>query len=499
MADQVHQNVLIVSRDSQLIRLALEVLAGNGIRGQAVGDVGSATDRTREQEWDLVLIDPARAEGDGFELLAALKVNWPELPVVMIGAQADPPERRHCRSQGEATDGRDPVRLAVRAMREGCEDFLPRPVEREAVKSLIETLLPNHEVPLAAGAEDQTRCLYQIVGKSPELLETIRLAGKVAPTSVPVLVTGESGTGKELIAYYLHRQSSRRRGPYVQVNCVALSESLLESELFGHERGAFTGAIAQRKGRFEMAHGGTLLLDEIAETGRRLQAKLLRVLEQQDFERVGGSESVRVNVRVIATSNRNLAAEVRAGRFRLDLYYRINGVHLTMPPLRQRTEDIPLLVWHFVNLYAREVRRHVAQLDPKMLELFCRCRWPGNVRQLRNAVRTALILGQGRTLSLAGPASLQAELLAGESTESECLSLQDLERRAIFEALRRTNRHQAKAARLLGITDRTLREKLRRYRRDGEARPADGDPLPKSLSEERPLRVGEDRWVTELA
>jgi len=235
------------------------------------------------------------------------------------------------------------------------------------------------------------------------------------------------------------------------------------------------------------------------ETDRALQAKLLRVLEQQDFERVGGSESVRVNVRVICTSNRDLAAEVRAGRFRLDLYYRIKGVQLTIPPLRRRPEDIPLLVWHCVNLYAREVGRHVAQLDPKMLELFGRCRWPGNVRQLRNAVRTALILGEGKTLSLTGPASLQAELLAGESTESECLSLRDVERRAIFEALRRTNRHQAKAARLLGITDRTLREKLRKYRRDGEARLAEAEATPGSLSEERPLRAGENRWVTELA
>ncbi len=487
MADQVHQDVLIVSSDSRLIRLVLEVLAGNGIRGQAVGDVSSAMDRTQGQEWDLVLIDPSRAEGDAFELLSPLKVNWPELPVVMIG-----PEEA-------ATEGPQPVALAVRAMREGCEDFLPRPVDREAVKALVEALLPNHQVPLAAGAEDHTRCLYQIVGKSPELLETIRLARKIAPTSAPVLVTGESGTGKELVAYYLHRQSNRRRGPYVQVNCVALSESLLESELFGHERGAFTGAIARRKGRFEMAHGGTLLLDEIAETGRALQAKLLRVLEQQDFERVGGSESVRVNVRVICTSNRDLAAEVRAGRFRLDLYYRIKGVQLTIPPLRRRPEDIPLLVWHCVNLYAREVGRHVAQLDPKMLELFGRCRWPGNVRQLRNAVRTALILGEGKTLSLTGPASLQAELLAGESTESECLSLRDVERRAIFEALRRTNRHQAKAARLLGITDRTLREKLRKYRRDGEARLAEAEATPGSLSEERPLRAGENRWVTELA
>jgi DNA-binding NtrC family response regulator len=245
----------------------------------------------------------------------------------------------------------------------------------------------------------------------------------------------------------------------------------LESELFGHERGAFTGAVQQRKGRFERAHGGTLLLDEISETSPRLQAELLRVLEQQDFERVGGSELVRVNVRVVCTSNRDLAAEVQRGCFRRDLYYRISGIHLTVPALRQRKADLPVLVWHFVNLYAREVRRRVDRLDPAMLEAFERHTWPGNVRELRNVVRTALILGEGPTLTLAKGQDLARGTLTGGATAGTSLSLQELERQAIFEALRRTKSHQAKAAMLLGITDRTLREKLRRYRQDGQSQP----------------------------
>jgi DNA-binding NtrC family response regulator len=256
-----------------------------------------------------------------------------------------------------------------------------------------------------------------------------------------------------------------------------LSESLLESELFGHERGAFTGAYCRRKGRFERAHGGTLLLDEISETGPRLQAELLRVLEQQDFERVGGSELIRVNVRVISTSNQDLAGDVERGRFRRDLYYRMCGFHLTVPPLRQRREDIPVLVWHFVNQYAREVRRRITELDGEMIEAFNRHHWPGNVRELRNTVRTALVLGSGPVLSLEGmdgfPPGVQPP---EEHAPLSTLSLEDLERRAILEALRRTKSHQAKAARILGISDRTLREKLRRYRQAGQLQAA-GDRL----------------------
>ncbi len=253
----------------------------------------------------------------------------------------------------------------------------------------------------------------------------------------------------------------------MRVNCAAISEALLESELFGHERGAFTGAIARRKGRFELAHGGTLLLDEVTETGPRLQAELLRVLEQQDFERVGGSQRISVNVRIISTTNRDLPAMAKAGQFRTDLYYRLAGVRIDIPPLRHRKEDIPPLVWHFVNQFARETGRPITQLDPEMMELLYQCDWPGNVRQLRNVVRTALIFGAGGTLSLSEAPWLQSEL-AGDrgGPVSGSLLLRDVERRTILEALRITDSHQAKAADLLGITDRTLREKLRRYRQE---------------------------------
>ncbi len=284
---------------------------------------------------------------------------------------------------------------------------------------------------------------------------------------MPVLIAGESGTGKELLSYLIHDSSSRRSGPYVRVNCAALSDSLLESELFGHERGAFTGAYTQRKGRFELAHGGTLLLDEISETCPRLQAELLRVLEQQDFHRVGGMQSVCVNVRIISTTNRDLTAEVEAKRFRRDLYYRLAGLTLKVPPLRERPEDIPVLVWHFVNLYASEVRRRITELDRELLEAMAAQPWPGNVRQLRNVVRTAMVMGEGPCLSIEDLGAMKEDLLAPAAPAGMSLQLDEMERQTILKALERTQRNQVKAARLLGITDRTLREKLRRYREDG--------------------------------
>jgi len=288
------------------------------------------------------------------------------------------------------------------------------------------------------------------------------------------LIAGQSGTGKELIAQLIHAESRRAGGPFVKVNCAALNDGLLESELFGHEKGAFTGASRRHKGRFERASGGTLLLDEITETQPRFQAKLLRVLEQMSFERVGGAEDISVNVRVLSTTNTDILAEVESGRFRADLYYRLASVKLTVPPLCQRKEDIIPLTWLFVNEFGHEAKRPITSIDTTTLEILHNCDWPGNVRQLRNVIRTALIFGDGEVLSLADAPWLIEELqprrtvdssdrfLSGES------SLEELERRAILATLRRTDGNKAKAAKVLGISDRTLRDKVKRYERAGE-------------------------------
>jgi transcriptional regulator with PAS, ATPase and Fis domain len=303
----------------------------------------------------------------------------------------------------------------------------------------------------------------------------VELARKAAPTSAPVLIEGESGTGKELLAQLIHESSHRCKGPFIKVNCAAMNESLLESELFGHEKGAFTGAISFRKGRFEAADGGTLMLDEITETPLVFQAKLLRAIEEMSFERVGSNESILINVRILSTTNRSIIEQVRQGKFRADLYYRLSGVRLCVPPLRDRKDDIVNLIWLFVNEFASEAGRRITGIERKTLALFEHYRWPGNIRQLRNMVRSAMILGGGESLSVDEIPWLLDELT--EQTEPQehsewnpvhpaGASLEDLERRAIIETLDRHHGNQAQAARILGISDRTLRDKIKRYRKE---------------------------------
>ncbi len=493
-------NVLLVSQAPDLVRLVLETLARKKILGMVAGDAEAALDFLDKNDYGLVLTDnpisrqagiPARKD-DVFELLAKIRTGWPELPVVMVAG-----------NDGRKTYARQQIiETAVRAIRAGCCDFLPQPVSRDRLEKLLDTIVPNRPVQTIASTEEGTGCVYTIVGKSPNLIQTVALARKVAPTSAPVLISGDSGTGKELISYVVHYSSRRAQGPFVKVNCAALSETLLESELFGHEKGAFTGAYTQRKGRFEAAHGGTLLLDEISETPLRFQAKLLRVLEQQDFQRVGGNENITVDVRIISTTNKDLSQEIAEGRFRQDLYYRLCGVRLVVSPLRHRKEDLPDLVWHFVNLYAGQVQRRINRLNPEMMELFSKYHWPGNVRQLRNVILTSLVLGVGETLSLADVSWLFNELqplpeIGGpgfaqratpdrqmtedikQKTETHPSSgelagvpLAQLERQAILETLKQTNGNQTRAAKVLGISDRTLRDKIRRYRQQRCLQPA---------------------------
>ena len=495
-------NVLIVDNDPELIRFMLEILARKGIHGIIANDKKTAIDLLDKGNCDLVFtsdkipasaaMTPLQKQGRrsnlsgqsrlGFELLRKIRANSPELPVVM--ATSNEPRPSEGLDEQRATSD-ELIETAVKAIHAGCCDFLIKPLQPEKIESLLDTFLPNHSISTIASAQEDIRCLYQIVGRSEKLAQTVNLAKRIAPTSAPVLITGESGTGKELISYLIHHESRRAQGPYIKVNCVALSDSLLESELFGHEKGAFTGAYTQRKGRFEMAHGGTLLLDEITETPLKFQAKLLRVLEQQDFERVGGNENVKVDIRTISTTNKDLLQEVQQGRFRQDLYYRLSGVRLIISPLRERREDLPDLVWHFVNLYAGEVQRRITKLDPMMMGIFTKYHWPGNIRQLRNVVRTSLILGVGETLSLADVSWLFDELqpLPQENNLSSgnCQSsisglggvpLVQIEQRAILDTLRQTAGNQTKAAKVLGISDRTLRDKIRRYRQQGCLQPA---------------------------
>ncbi|MBN1359549.1 MAG: sigma-54-dependent Fis family transcriptional regulator [Sedimentisphaerales bacterium] len=493
-------SVLIVEHEPATARFMLEIFARRGISAQWAPHKKAALDALDRNRFNLTFISTqlgtAQDDSNGFELLGAIRAQAPEMPVVMVAGHPYTTGGIDSPNASQVHDGsllHIGTQAAVRAMQAGCRDFLLKPLKRQTLEGLLETLLPNRQVATVASAREGDRDLYQIVGKSPKLVQTVTLAEKIAPTSVPVLISGESGTGKELISLLIHHHSKRAMGPFVHVNCAALSDTLLESELFGHEKGAFTGAYTQRKGRFEMAHGGTLLLDEITETPAKFQAKLLRILEQQEFERVGGNENIKVNVRVISTSNRDLLGEVQAGRFRADLYYRLSTARVVVPSLRERREDLPELVWHFVNLYAREAQRRIARLDPDMMNIFAEYPWPGNIRQLRNVVLTSLILGVGSTLSLADVSWLFDELqplpqqasnqppaiTAGVTSEPAQdqpsgvggIPLADLERHAIIETLRQTSGNQTKAAKVLGISDRTLREKMRRYRKQETLEP----------------------------
>jgi DNA-binding NtrC family response regulator len=476
------RNILLVEDDPGIARLLLECCAKKGVHADLAGDKKTALDLLDKNIYNLVFTNLNLRPGSdlplndlaGLTILAHIKSNFPNLPVIMI-ANHHPEDGRPYQNL---------VSLAVQAVHSGCSDFLTTPLDKQKIQTLLDTLLPQNPVCSYACLQQDEKHLYSIVGRSPRLLQTLNLAAKIAPTSAPVLISGESGTGKELIAHLVHQLSDRADKPYIKVNCAALTESLLESELFGHEKGAFTGALNRRKGRFEMADGGTLLLDEISETPLAFQAKLLRVLEQQCFERVGGNDNVDVDVRIISTTNKDLSALVQQGKFRLDLYYRLGSLRLLIPPLRERPEDLFDLSWHFVNLFAPQTKRNIQKLDPDMMRIFENYNWPGNIRQLRNVIITSLVFGIGQTLSLAdvswlfdqlaplpqqtnAPSQQLAPEMENTPAPQACLAgipLVQVEKQAILDTLRQTAGNQSKAAKILGISDRTLREKVRKYR-----------------------------------
>lgn len=446
---------LILESDSRQVRPVLEALARRGLRGTVATTARAAMTLLERGRWHLAMVSgdfPVGGDADrGQTLLCALRAEHPELPIIML-----------CDAQT--------VAAATDALRAGCADVLQKPLTAEAVDATLDRFLPNHKPAYAAVVTGQEGREYPIVGSSAALRRAIQTAEAIAPTSAPVLIAGPSGTGKELLAELIHRRSKRAAGPLVRVNCAALSESLLESELFGHEKGAFTGAVLCHKGRLERAHSGTLFLDEITETPPAFQAKLLRALEQMQFERVGGVESIRVNVRVVSTTNRDILSQVRAGTFRADLYYRLCGVCVRMPALRERLDDLPGLIWWFVNEFAHEAGRAITAIDPRTLTLFEAYAWPGNIRQLRNTVRTMMVLGRGSVLSAMQTPEVLEQLtqdvgvVAGNDTlDLLDRPLEEIERQAILTALRQANGNRTRAAQRLGISDRTLREKVKKY------------------------------------
>ena len=413
--------ILLVEDRQSLRRMLERALTGEGYAVVTAADGETAMARLAEEDFDLVLTDLKLPAASGLEVLAASRAAHPDLPVVVLTAYGT-------------------VRSAVEAMRLGAIDFLEKPVEIDQLFKLVGSLITgqDRENELAVDGGPV------IVGRHPRMRAALRLLRRVAPTDSTVLLTGESGTGKELFARALHALSGRAEGPFVAVNCAAIPEGLLESELFGHERGAFTGAQRRRLGRFEQAAGGTLLLDEIGELSAAVQGKVLRVLEERTFERVGGGATLTADARLVAATNRDLETMVAQGGFRSDLFYRLDVFPIELPPLAQRASDIPLLARHLLARLAARQGRPQRGLSEDAGELLAGQEWPGNVRQLANLLERALILCEGPRLTAA---VLQPLLNQGGA---------DDERRQVREALRQADGDKRRAAELLGVSYRTM-------------------------------------------
>ncbi len=440
-------NILCIE-DEPAVGVVLEqTLTEFGHQTTLVSSVTEGLKAIAAQSFDLIISDYRMPEGTGIDLLEMLREQGYEIPVII-------------------TTGYASVENAVLSMRHGAADYLTKPLRSESLRIAVTNAVEL--VRLRRQNEDVRRELDQlrtrtIVGSSDAVRQVLETIAAVAPTRATVLLEGESGTGKELFARAIHDQSPRSGQPFVTVNCAALPEGLVESSLFGHERGAFTGATARAHGAFERAHRGTLLLDEISEMRLDLQAKLLRAIQEQEFERVGGNVAIKVDVRIVATTNRDLLAEVEAGRFRRDLYYRLHVVPIRSPALREHPEDIPDLVEHFVRQFSGQLGVKPPRVPEATLEMLKRRRWSGNVRELANAIERAVILFRGEL----GPEAFGAPPPPGAiattppPTESEAtLNLRLLERHAIERALVATGGHRTRAADLLGISERTLRNKL---------------------------------------
>jgi two-component system nitrogen regulation response regulator NtrX len=445
------EHILIVD-DERAIQTSLRgVLEDEGYRVTAVGSAEEALARLADDAPDLVFLDIWMPGMDGLEALAEIKQRRPETAVVMIS-------------------GHGTIETAVKATKLGAYDFVEKPLSLEKTLLVVERTLEH------ARLEQQHRQLrervergQEIVGKSAIIEELRQQIAVAAPTTGRVLIHGESGSGKELVARAIHARSTRAEGPFVEVNCAAVPEELIESELFGHERGAFTGAVARRRGKFELADGGTLFLDEIGDMSVKTQAKVLRVLEEQAFERVGGKETIRVDVRVITASNQNLQEQIGAGRFREDLFYRLNVIPIEVPPLRKRREDIPPLVQHFIALFSAENGRRPKTIAAEALAYFLTYDWPGNVRELRNMVERLVIMAPRDVIGpedLPPPLRTREEPEAGEDPQRD-RKLKDardaFERAYILGELRAHEWNMTRTAEKLGIERSHLYRKLKAY------------------------------------
>ncbi len=454
MKETQGKSVLVVDDDPAHRTMLSTLLGGWGYSVTEADDGDTAVDMVHKRPFDLILMDIRMVRLSGPEALKAVKAFNPAIPIIIMTAYSS-------------------VQTAVETLKNGAYDYLTKPLDFDELRHSMERAMDHTRL------KEENRRLRErlgehfdrrdIIGRSEAMSRVLETVSQVAPSEATVLITGESGTGKEMIAGAVHFNSPRKDGPFVKINCAAITESLLESELFGHEKGAFTGAHRTKDGRFRQAQHGSLFLDEISEMSMAMQAKLLRVIQERELTRVGGEEVVRVDVRIIAATNKDLLEEIGAGRFREDLYYRLNVVTIHMPPLRDRREDIPLLAQHFLEEFAGRNRKEIKGLTPQAMDSLLRYDWPGNVRELMNVMERAVVLSRSEYLEQADlPMAGGAEGPSGshpsrEDEPTPRLSLEEVERAAVLKTMEETAGNKSEAARRLGITRKTLHKKLKKY------------------------------------
>jgi DNA-binding NtrC family response regulator len=455
----MRRRILIAEDDAVSCRLFAKVLAGEGYQVDWVQTGAEALARLRQEAYHLLVVDVRMPGMTGLEVTRTVHREYPRLPVVVMTAFGS-------------------METAIEAIREGAFDYISKPMNLEELKNVVARALTQKEERSQRGKDgegsEDSEPLGAVIGRSAVMVEVYKTVARVAPTKSTVLILGESGTGKELTARAIHQHSPRARRPFVAVDCGVLTETLLESELFGHARGAFTGAVADKKGVFEEAQGGTCFLDEIGDISPNLQAKLLRVLQEHEIRRVGGKEWVKVDVRIVAATNRNLAELVKTRTFRQDLYYRLNVITLHLPPLRERGEDVPALAHYFLKRYSQENRKEVTAIANDTLDLLRAYSWPGNIRELENAIERAVALARQAALT---PEDLPAEVRAGiapgwshDAPQAEQAffagtpTLEEVEKRYVCYILSHTQGNISRAAKILDIDRRSLYRMLERFK-----------------------------------
>jgi len=438
-------NILVVDDEEPFRRLLNKELSRKGYAVEVAHDGGEALRLLRDRSFDIILLDVVMPGVDGISLMKNLKED-PGLPAIIV-------------LTGKAT-----VETAVEAMKNGAYDYITKPYKLDELAIVIDRAYEFSRLSVKSKLLEQElirkETPFEFIGKSKQLREILAMIQKVAPTDSPIFIQGESGTGKELVANTVWHYSTRKNAPFIALNCATLSENLIESEIFGHEKGAFTSAYQAKHGLVEVADKGTLFLDEIGEMPIGLQAKLLRFLDSGEFRRVGGNRALRVDVRMIAATNKDLSGLIKAGQFREDLYYRLNVINVTLPPLRERKDDIVELARHFLGKYAKKLSKSVGEFTSEALELLTGYNWPGNVRELENVIERAVILSESGRV---GAEDLSISSYAAIADMSINPSLEEMEKNYILRVLKESNNNQSKASQLLGIDRKTLYLKLKKY------------------------------------